>query len=124
MLPVLNGSFLIDPDPWKVKFLVLRFKNSVTINVREKHVIDFVVVENMLRRKEGKERHSNIASFDDWEDELYWYLFIFSILITFGILLYVSFKFVSFCITQIWLYYLVHVMHFSKELQVELLSIG
>jgi len=61
MLPVLNGSFLIDPDPWKVKFLVLRFKNSVTINVREKHVIDFVVVENMLRKKEGKERHSNIG---------------------------------------------------------------
>jgi len=52
-LPILNNSFHRDPDPGKAKFLVLRFKNDVTISVREKLVVDFAVVEKILRKRNG-----------------------------------------------------------------------
>jgi len=47
-LPILNNCFHRDPDPGKAKFLVLRFKNDVTIKVREKLVVD----EKMLRKRD------------------------------------------------------------------------
>jgi hypothetical protein len=54
LLPVLNSSFRYDPHPGKPKFLVLHFKvgdeKFITINVREKLVADFTVMEEMLRK--------------------------------------------------------------------------
>ena len=52
-LPILNDKFKGDPDPGKPKYLVLRFNNHVTINVREKLVVDFEVVEGMLKHPNG-----------------------------------------------------------------------
>eukprot|EP01036_Dinobryon_divergens_P029662 gene29662-38788_t len=49
-LPILNESFK-DPDPGCPKFLILRLKHNKEIRVREKHVLDFKVLENIL--KEG-----------------------------------------------------------------------
>eukprot|EP01036_Dinobryon_divergens_P031508 gene31508-40916_t len=53
LLPVLNSCFRHDPHPGKPKFLVLQFNvqgKAITINVREKLVADFTVMEQILSR--------------------------------------------------------------------------
>eukprot|EP01036_Dinobryon_divergens_P032816 gene32816-42482_t len=53
LLPVLNDRFRGDPDSGKAKFLVLQLEGGVVLNVREKLVVDFSVVEQMLKEKHG-----------------------------------------------------------------------
>jgi len=53
LLPILNDRFSGDPDPGMTKFLLLRFKNNLTIKVREKLVVDFAVVDKMLNKPDA-----------------------------------------------------------------------
>jgi hypothetical protein len=62
LLPVLNDRFYGDPDPGKPKFLVLRFRNEVTIHVKERLVVDFEFVENIVVRRKNLEFSEELFS--------------------------------------------------------------
>ena len=63
LLPVLNDRFQGDPHPGKPKFLVLQFRGDtgdiITFSVREKLVVDFKVVESMLRNTKNGSSTTN-----------------------------------------------------------------
>jgi len=62
LLPVLNDQFRGDPDPGETKFLVLRFRNDLTINVRERLVVDFSIIEKIVRIENGMYFGSKMVS--------------------------------------------------------------